>query len=275
MGFSIEMSVTNQVLGKHSKHSTQLQVPFLNLMANIKQRALHSDPCRRQYAGVSETRRLAPGQPHTAEKSYDDVRAYEHTATRLHPRTALYDGKYLDVGQCPLDPRGPMTANEPDLYVQHRLDVTGRAKQLLVTPNIAYANWSPEQVWDTGFVDNKYPTSNCGAVYHDGEAILDPQTVFPDFLTHDGHVQLLAPYLNSTTFAQAKGKRFLMMETNSAACGGIVGDSDVFGAALWGLDYALQMAHSNFSGAMFHTGGQNVFYNVRLHQTFYKKLDRT
>jgi hypothetical protein len=36
----------------------------------------------------------------------------------------------------------------------------------------------------------------------------------------------------------------------------------VFGAALWGLDYALQMAHSNFSGAMFHVGGQNVFYNV-------------
>ncbi|KAF8155025.1 hypothetical protein K438DRAFT_1987252 [Mycena galopus ATCC 62051] len=28
-----------------------------------------------------------------------------------------------------------------------------------------------------------------------------------------------------------------------------------------GLDYALQMAHSNFSGAMFHTGGQSVFYN--------------
>ncbi|KAJ7727084.1 hypothetical protein B0H16DRAFT_1429173 [Mycena metata] len=36
LGFSIEMSVTNQVLGKNS---TLLQVPFLNLMANIVQRA--------------------------------------------------------------------------------------------------------------------------------------------------------------------------------------------------------------------------------------------
>jgi hypothetical protein len=47
-----------------------------------------------------------------------------------------------------------------------------------------------------------------------------------------------------------------------ASCGGFLGISDSFTAALWGLDYALQMAHSNFSGAMFHLGGQNVFYNV-------------
>lgn len=54
-----------------------------------------------------------------------------------------------------------------------------------------------------------------------------------------------------------------MFETNTASCGGFAGISDSFGAALWGLDYALQMAHSNFSGALMHVGGQNVFYNVR------------
>jgi len=53
----------------------------------------------------------------------------------------------------------------------------------------------------------------------------------------------------------------LMFETNTASCGGFAGISDSFGAALWGLDYSLQMAHSNFSGALFHVGGQNVFYN--------------
>lgn len=55
-----------------------------------------------------------------------------------------------------------------------------------------------------------------------------------------------------------------MFETNTASCGGFAGISDSFGAALWGLDYAMQMAHSNFSGALMHIGGQNVFYNVRL-----------
>ena len=52
-----------------------------------------------------------------------------------------------------------------------------------------------------------------------------------------------------------------MFETNSASCGGFVGISDSFGAAMWGLDYAMQMAFSNFSGSLFHVGGQSVFYN--------------
>ena len=52
-----------------------------------------------------------------------------------------------------------------------------------------------------------------------------------------------------------------MFETNSASCGGFVGISDSFGAALWGLDYAMQMAFSNFSASLFHVGGQSVFYN--------------
>jgi hypothetical protein len=53
-----------------------------------------------------------------------------------------------------------------------------------------------------------------------------------------------------------------MFETNSASCGGFAGISDSFGAALWLLDYGLQMAYSNFSGALVHVGGQNVYYNV-------------
>jgi hypothetical protein len=57
-------------------------------------------------------------------------------------------------------------------------------------------------------------------------------------------------------------KPFLMFETNTASCGGFPGISDSFGAALWGADYGLQMAYSNFSGALFHVGGQGAFYNV-------------
>ena len=53
-----------------------------------------------------------------------------------------------------------------------------------------------------------------------------------------------------------------MFETNTASCGGFPGISDSFGSALWALDYGLQMAYSNFSGALFHVGGQSVYYNV-------------
>ncbi|KAJ7729904.1 hypothetical protein B0H16DRAFT_1893699 [Mycena metata] len=109
----------------------------------------------------------------------------------------------------------------------------------------------------------EYPRDNCAAMYGGpGANVTDPQSVLPLYLTHDAHTELLAAYLNSTVYAQSKGKPSLMFETNTASCGGFLGISDSFTAVLWGLDYALQMAHSNFSGAMFHLGGQNVFYNV-------------
>ena len=62
--------------------------------------------------------------------------------------------------------------------------------------------------------------------------------------------------------AQQAGKPFLMFETNTASCGGFPGVSDSFGAALWALDYGLQMAYSNFTGALLHVGGQSDTYNV-------------
>ena len=54
-----------------------------------------------------------------------------------------------------------------------------------------------------------------------------------------------------------------MFETNSASCGGFPGVSDSFGATLWALDYGLQMAASNFSGALLHVGASDTAYNVR------------
>jgi hypothetical protein len=82
------------------------------------------------------------------------------------------------------------------------------------------------------------------------------------YLTHATAIRVTQQYLNVTRFAQEVGKPFMMFETNSASCGGFSGISDAFAAALWGLDYGLMMAHSNFTGALFHAGGQNVYYNV-------------
>lgn len=59
-----------------------------------------------------------------------------------------------------------------------------------------------------------------------------------------------------------------MFETNTASCGGFPGVSDSFGSAIWAVDYGLQMAYSNFTGALLHVGGQNVSYNVSMHCIF-------
>lgn len=166
---------------------------------------------------------------------------------------------------------------------------------LLVGPSIAYADWTAEDVWNTGFVSaynenlafltvekyilylsyfssyqpflQSYPTDNCALRFNTGGAIQQPQTIFPDFLSHTSQFSgnsIIQKFLNSTQFALNNGKQLLMMETNTGSCGGFPGISDAFGAALWGIDYAFQMACNNFAGGMIHVGGQNVYYNVQV-----------
>ena len=136
---------------------------------------------------------------------------------------------------------------------------TSISKQLGISGGRTVRSHSKIDVILIAFVS--YPTDNCGARYNDGPA-LDPQTVLPQFLAHTAVTTLLQGYLNSTGIAQTYNKPFLMFETNTASCGGFPGVSDAFAASLWALDYALQMAYSNFSMGLFHTGGQNDSYNV-------------
>lgn len=73
---------------------------------------------------------------------------------------------------------------------------------------------------------------------------------------------MIEKFLGASAVAQQSQKQMLMFETNTASCGGFPGSSNSFGSALWGVDYGLQLAYSNFSHALLHCGGQDVFYNV-------------
>lgn len=108
---------------------------------------------------------------------------------------------------------------------------------------------------------HSYPNNNCYANYGSG-TYQDPQLNFPSYLTHMAGVELCKDYLYSSALAQQHNKSFMMFETNTASCGGFPGISNSYGASLWALDYGMQMAHSNFSNALLHVGGQNVYYNV-------------
>ena len=89
----------------------------------------------------------------------------------------------------------------------------------------------------------------------------NPQDIFINYLQHNASTTMASYYLNSTAFAVQNGKPFVMFETNTASCSGFPGISNSFGAALWALDWALTMAYSNFTAALFHVGGQNAYYN--------------
>ncbi|KAF9484215.1 glycoside hydrolase family 79 protein [Pholiota conissans] len=314
-GFSVEMSVVNQVC------ESFLQVPFLNLMANIQQRA--GGVVVRVGGNTQDTAALVEQTPdgRILEKDLNGITNPTQTPPLIFTPELLYMLRNIsslvnvrwhlgipfndtqnfrlaiaERGQQILGDHlmGLQVGNEPDLYADHghrpstyspydyfgefgdlvqaiKNDGNIPNQNLLIGPNVNSGDWTPEMVWNTGFVDSystnlaylaveHYPTDNCFAQFNIGVP-RDPQTTFPTFLNHTAGQTIIAPYLNSTAYAQTKGKKLLMFETNTASCGGFVGISDSFGAALWGLDYGMQMAYSNFSGAYFHVGGQNVYYN--------------
>lgn len=161
-------------------------------------------------------------------------------------------------------------------------------KNMLIGPSVATGPWTPEQVWATGYIDAykanmycfsveqcvlillssshsflpSYPNNNCAANFNTGLPVIDPQSIFGDYLNHGGIQNLVNPYINSANLATAAGKPFIMFETNTASCGGFAGISDSYGASLWAIDYGFQMAFGNFTYALLHFGGQNAFYNV-------------
>ncbi|PSS11011.1 hypothetical protein PHLCEN_2v3307 [Hermanssonia centrifuga] len=187
---------------------------------------------------------------------------------------------------------GFQVGNEPDLYASHghrpqnysqgdyfndfgiMVEAIGNdtlipVRNNLIAPSVATGPWTPESVWDTGFVGVYSDSLGALAVEHGFGPPKDPQTVFSNYLNHTSGIDIISAYLNSTNFAQQNGKPFLMFETNSASCGGFPGVSDSFGIALWALDYGLQMAYSNFSGALLHVGGEDDTYNWTVGPIFY------
>ncbi|AFR98329.1 hypothetical protein C343_06306 [Cryptococcus neoformans C23] len=188
---------------------------------------------------------------------------------------------------------GLSVGNEPDLYVNHNHRSTGWGVSDFVTEyddvvksivsngsllnnnafigpslccnvpgfefsDLINAGWLEENVDRLSAVTvQHYPTNNCKV----NGKVIEPQDIFSDFLNHTSAQALVGEYLADSVTVQNAGKELVMLETNTASCGGFAGLSDSFGAAMWLTDFALQMAYANFSTALMHVGGQNVYYN--------------
>ncbi|KAG5351031.1 hypothetical protein C0989_008226 [Termitomyces sp. Mn162] len=317
-GFSIEMSVVTQLMGKNTSY---LQVPFLNLLGLIQQRAggthIRIGGNTQDFAyrvdhidnghATDKNRTDSKNPTFTPAVLYTDELFYMVANISSHLNVGWYFGipfndtnwrlAIAERAQSILGDRlyGLQAGNEPDYYLGHGhrvepYDVTEYTnefaslveaiqnnpnvpiKNMLIGPSLASGPWSPDRLWPTGYLDKfkdvlkiiameHYPTNNCFARFGLGSPV-DPQKMFPNFLNHNAGINLIQQYLDTSARAQALGKPFIMFETNSATCGGLPGLSDSFGAALWAVDYGLTMAAANFSGALLHVGGQNVYYNV-------------
>ncbi|EAU87916.1 hypothetical protein CC1G_01563 [Coprinopsis cinerea okayama7 len=323
-GFSIEMSVINQVLGRNSSF---LNVPFLNLLANLEERAgsvvVRLGGNTQEYATYVEQDdpRLGPGLSYGKTESTS-------TGTTLTP-AVLYTIEMIyscgniseklnvdwflgipfedpvnwrldiaELGQEILGDRlrALQAGNEPDFYERFNRRPPGYTpqmyhdevgnlieviatndriprKNILLGPSTSGQVWQAEDVFETGFLEEfqdhlygitveHYPHDNCVAMYGGNPNNLrDPQAMLPYYLNHQNVIELVAPYYNTGNLAIGAGKPLMMFETNTASCGGFPGISNSYVAAIWGLDYGFQMAYANFTHAMLHVGGQNVFYN--------------
>ncbi|KAH9886697.1 hypothetical protein C8Q73DRAFT_714970 [Cubamyces lactineus] len=320
MGFSIEMSVVDQVIGKNA---TFLQVPFLNLLAALADRA--GIVTIRVGGNTQETASLVPSLPNNAMIAKDKEDSSNPTETPVLDFTAemlyllanvssLVNARWylgipfndtsnlrLQIAEAAESILGDnvigfQVGNEPDLYADHGHRPQGYDQQdyfndfgimvqaiqndpsiptrgNLIAPSVQ-GTWSLESVLDTGFLTNytddvsilsveHYPDQNCAAAFPGGNfgPVINPQDVFQNYLNHTSGQSIVAPYINGASIAQSAGKQYMMFETNTASCGGFSGVSDSFGSALWGVDYGLQMAYSNFTGALLHVGGQDDSYN--------------
>ncbi|KAL1393655.1 hypothetical protein HDK64DRAFT_9355 [Phyllosticta capitalensis] len=69
----------------------------------------------------------------------------------------------------------------------------------------------------------------------------------------------VSQYIPEVAAAEAAGAVFVLGETNSISCSGRSGISDTFGAALWGVDYALLAASIGVQKLAFHLGAQSEY----------------
>ncbi|PPR01293.1 hypothetical protein CVT24_006368 [Panaeolus cyanescens] len=322
-GFSIEMSVLTQVLGKNSSF---IGVPFLNLIANLQERA--GGVYIRIGGNTQEFATMVPEDSpfllpyHTFGKTDSGTTQTTKTPAVLYTIDMFYIASNisslvnvkwflgipfndsvnwrLDIAEYGEEILGDnllglQAGNEPDFYetfgrrvapytpadyaneVDNLISVIDNnpripRKNILVGPSIATGPWTPEQVWETNYIDRfkdrmfsfsveNYPHDNCAAQYDTGRPHRDPQEMFPYYMNHHNLLDHVGKYTNTGNLVAATGKPLIMFETNTASCGGFMGISDSFGAALWATDYGFLLAHNNFTHGMLHVGGQNAFYN--------------
>ena len=102
-----------------------------------------------------------------------------------------------------------------------------------------------------------YPQDNCQGTH---------RYELDYYLTHSETVELAqwqgVGLKNVSSSPAELRKPIIMDEFSTASCGGIPDISDTFGATIWTVDYALQMASVGYSAAYLHTRERGVTYNL-------------
>lgn len=81
-----------------------------------------------------------------------------------------------------------------------------------------------------------------------------PATLAGNLMDHSRMTSLMWYHDFLSNYSVSNGVPYVIGETNSISCQGQAGISDVFGAALWSIDYVLYVATLHISRIYFHMG---------------------
>lgn len=182
--------------------------------------------------------------------------------------------KFFLVGNEP--DRYPQTGKRPadyslDTYLSEWGDLTDRImredyadmSKTFAAPSVCCV-WTTQQVLSLGMLGNysdrlsvitaiQYPQSRCSSqTIYNADGYMNQENIV-NFASYDADAVATAVTANIP---------YMLIETNTASCIGIVDVSDTFTAAIWGVNMAMQFAYRNHSGILLHSGGQSTIYNT-------------
>lgn len=119
--------------------------------------------------------------------------------------------------------------------------------------NLTKAGFTNDQHDISGYAVHLYPQSTCDAPR---KARLSLDLLVDHSVIHRN----LSQFIPQEQAARTQGNAPLLLgETNSASCSGQSGISDVFGAALWMVDYSLTAASFGIEQVFYHLGNKSPY----------------
>jgi hypothetical protein len=114
--------------------------------------------------------------------------------------------------------------------------------------------WTAQAAIDLGIASTNRARTFCTHQYFGAACGPVKPTMAGNLMNRTAMVALMEYHASASAYSVSKDLPYVIGETNSIACQGLAGVSDVFGAAVWSVDYALYAASLNVSALYWHIG---------------------
>lgn len=115
-------------------------------------------------------------------------------------------------------------------------------------------SWTAQAAIDLGITSNGLAKTWCTHQYFGAACRPVKPTLAGNLMNRTALIEGMKYHASASAYSVSKGLPYVIGETNSIACQGLAGVSDVFGAAVWSVDYALYAASLNVSNLYWHMG---------------------